>query len=274
MKKILLMFSIYYLILMPVFAQNNKITEEYLKNKKHFSVMNPIVENIAEKAIKTKLKKDLGKGRYRVKFDGYSLGSMKCGVFKNLEVIGKNFKINDIEVPYLKLKNETDYNWIDFSEKTVRIKSNIVFNYDLELTEKSVNSALKQKDFEKNIEKINQKAFPLFALKEVTIRIHNDKVFMIMDYFLPISGDKKIRKFVVSSKFKVDNGKILADSININTSYGNIPIAKVANLINLLDPLTFTLIKINEQNCKSQIENVIINDDIIKINGKIFIKGE
>ena len=146
--------------------------------------------------------------------------------------------------------------------------------YGASCTEKSINTALEQNDFKNTIQKINKKAYPLFAIENFNVRTNDDKVFLIMDYLLPLSGSNKIRRFIVSTKFKIDNGKIIADNIEINTSYGNVPIEKIANLINLLDPLTFTLTKINEQNCKSQIEDVIIKDDIIKINGKIFIKGE
>ena len=42
-----------------------------------------VVEKFVEKAIKKSLKKKIGYGRYKVKFDGYTVGSMKKGIFKN-----------------------------------------------------------------------------------------------------------------------------------------------------------------------------------------------
>ena len=35
---------------------------------------------------------------FKVKFDGYTLSSMKQGVFKNLELTGEDFKIDDIVI--------------------------------------------------------------------------------------------------------------------------------------------------------------------------------
>ena len=81
MKKFLLGLLILVTACMPAIAKVDKTSAEYLKTKKHFAIMNPIVENIAEKAIKKTLQKEIGEGRYKVKFEGYTLGSMKKGIF-------------------------------------------------------------------------------------------------------------------------------------------------------------------------------------------------
>lgn len=274
MKKVLSLILISLTICVPVFAKTDKTSAEYLKNKKHLAIMNPIVENVAEKAIKKTLKKELGDGRYKVKFEGYTLGSMKKGIFRTLNITGKNLEIDEIPVPYLSLKSITDYNWIDFKEDPVKIKSDITFSYDLDLTEKSISSAMKQKEFQKTLEKVNKRAYPLFTLHDVRIRIRHNKVHVIMDYSLPLASNSKKRNFMVSTDFKVENGKIRATNVGIDNAYGNLPIDKLTNLINLIDPLTFTLVQLNEQECKSQIENVKIEDNILKVNGKIYVKGE
>ena len=49
MKKILSLILISLTVFMPVFAKTDKTSAEYLKNKKHLAIMNPIVENVAEK---------------------------------------------------------------------------------------------------------------------------------------------------------------------------------------------------------------------------------
>ena len=45
-------------------------------------------------------------------------------------------------------------------------------------------------------------------------------------------------------------------------------------MINLLNPLGFTLDLLESKQCDGKIENVNIVNNKIKINGKIFIKGE
>ena len=154
MKKNLFILLLIILLISPVFAYTDKNGYEYLKNKKHLTPMRPFVEKIAEKAIKRTLKKKIGSGNYKVKFRGYTLNSMKKGIFKNLEIVGKKLEIEDIKIPYLGLKSETDYNWLDYSENSIKIKSDIVFNYNLELTEDSINSALKRDNYKNTLKKL------------------------------------------------------------------------------------------------------------------------
>ena len=277
MKKFILLLIISITIIMPIQAKTDKTSETYLKNKKHLAIMNPIAESFAQKIIKKSLKKEIGEGKYQVKFEGYTLSSMKKGIFKNLKIIGKNLNIKNIPIKSLELRSTTDYNWIDFNENPIKIKSDIAFNYYIELTEKSINEALKQKDYQKTLDNLNKRAYPLFTMHDVRIRIKHDKAHIIMEYSLPLASNKKKKTFMVSSKFKVENGKIKASNIGIDNAYGNLPIDKVTNLVNLIDPLSFTLTQLNNSNCKGQIENVKIEDNIIQINGKIFIekqKGE
>lgn len=257
--------------MLPVFAKTDKNSVEYLKEKKHLSLMNPVVEKIAEKAIKKSLKKEF-KGSYKVDFDGYTLGSMRAGIFKNFVVKGKNLEIDEIEIPYLKLTSVTDYNWIDYKAEPMVYKSDMTFLYEMDLTEDSINSALKHKSYKKKIEKINNIAYPLFTLYETRIKIKNNKLYIIMEYNLPLASFKRNKTFIVSTSLKVENNKIYANNVNIDKSYGNLSLNKVTNLINLLDPLTFTLSLIESKDCQGRVDNVTIMDDIIKINGRINIK--
>ena len=270
MKKILILLICVF-IMLPVFAKTDKNSVEYLKEKKHLSLMNPVVEKIAEKAIKKSLKKEF-KGSYKVDFDGYTLGSMRAGIFKNFVVKGKNLEIDEIEIPYLKLTSVTDYNWIDYKAEPMVYKSDMTFLYEMDLTEDSINSALKHKSYKKKIEKINNIAYPLFTLYETRIKIKNNKLYIIMEYNLPLASFKRNKTFIVSTSLKVENNKIYANNVNIDKSYGNLSLNKVTNLINLLDPLTFTLSLIESKDCQGRVDSVTIMDDIIKINGRINIK--
>lgn len=270
MKKILILLTCVF-IMLPVFAKTDKNSVEYLKEKKHLSLMNPVVEKIAEKAIKKSLKKEF-KGSYKVDFDGYTLGSMRAGIFKNFVVKGKNLEIDEIEIPYLKLTSVTDYNWIDYKAEPMVYKSDMTFLYEMDLTEDSINSALKHKSYKKKIEKINNIAYPLFTLYETRVKIKNNKLYIIMEYNLPLASFKRNKMFIVSTSLKVENNKIYANNVNIDKSYGNLSLNKVTNLINLLDPLTFTLSLIESKDCQGRVDSVTIMDDIIKINGRINIK--
>lgn len=95
-----------------------------------------------------------------------------------------------------------------------------------------------------------------------------------MSYNFPISPSRKDKTFVVKTGLKVERNKISADDISFDSSYGALSADKVTNLINILDPLTFALDLMNTKKCNARIENVKIIDNIIQINGKIYVKGE
>lgn len=272
-KKITILFIIAVFAVLPVYAKQDKISAEYLKNKKHFAILNPLVENIAEKSIKKSLKKECN-GDIDVKFEGYTLASMKKGVFKTLNIKGKDLLIEGIEIPLMEIKSLTDYNRIDYKQNPPVIKSDMEYAYHLELSEKSINEALDKKDYQKTIQRINNIAYPLFMLYDVNVKIRNNKVYIIMDYNFPISKLAKNRSFVVSTGFKINGEKIKAYNVAIDKAYGNLSVEKITNLINLLDPLSYTLSVMNKKKCNARIENVKIVDNIIQIDGKIFVKGD
>lgn len=250
----------------------DKTSEEYLINRKHAAFMNPLVECIAQSQIKKALKKETG-ADFKVKFEGYTLSSMKAGVFKYLDITGKNVTIEGVEIPYLKFKTLSEYNRIDYTSDPVLVKSDMEFYYEMHLSEKSINDALKSKEYRKTIQKVNKKAYPLFMLTDVRAKIKNNRVYIIMDYNFPINPAGKNKTFMVSTNFNVINGIIKARDIGLDSAYGNLPLEKVTNLINLLDPLSFTLDLVNTRKCKGKIENVKIEDNIFKVNGRMFVKG-
>ena len=107
MKKLLITLLIFTLFLTPVLAKTDRLSEDYLKTGRHVSVMNPFAEGFVERAIKRAIKKE-AKGRYKVKFRGYTLESMKKGIFKYLEIKGKHINADGIHIPYCELKTTTD----------------------------------------------------------------------------------------------------------------------------------------------------------------------
>lgn len=273
LKNIVVLFVAMIMCTSSVLAKTDRLSAEYLKNKRHFAPLNPLVETVAQKVIKNSLKKSTGEN-FKVKFDGYTLYSMKQGVFKNLELEGDKFQISGIDVEYLKLKSITDYNKVNYKQNPAVIETDMTYAYELHLTESSINQALTYKDYKKNLDKINNITYPLFVLKDVDAKIKNNKLHIIMSYNFPISPSRKDKTFVVKTGLKVERNKISADDISFDSSYGALSADKVTNLINILDPLTFALDLMNTKKCNARIENVKIIDNIIQINGKIYVKGE
>lgn len=272
-KKIAVIFLCLFLVTAQAIAAVDKTSEDYLKNKRHFAIMKPLAEKIGQRVIKKSLKKET-KGKYKVKLEGYTVSSMKKGIFRDLQINGKNLEVEGVEIPYMKLRTDTDYNWIDYSKEPVVFKSDITLSYELGMDENCINSALKTEKYDKKLQSVNRHAYPLFTISDVRLRIKHDKLHIIMEYNFPIKPAKKNRTFMVSSKINVINGRVKLSNIGFDNAYGNLPLNKVTNLVNLIDPLSFTLDLIDNKKCDGNIESIKIVDDVIIVNGKIYIKGE
>lgn len=273
MKKLLLILLSILILSIPAYSSQDTNSAEYLRNKRHFSPMNAPVESMAQKIIKSSLKKETG-ANFKVKFSGYTLSSMKKGIFKYLEITGKDVVVEGIELPYVNLKSLSDYNWVDYTQDPIKFRSDMEFQYNLNLSEKTINDVLKDKEYQNVIKKVNKLAYPLFTLSDVRTRIRNGKIHLIMEYNFPITPMKQNKTFMVSTGFRVDNGKIKACNVSVDNAYGNVSITKVTNLINLLDPLTFALELLDSKKCTAKLESIKIEDDTVYASGRIFVKGD
>lgn len=273
MKKFFVIILTSLFLTMPVLAKTDKTSLDYLKNKKHFAIVNPIAENFVEKLIKKALKEQVGNFKYKTKFEIYTLSSLKKGIFKRAEITAYDFNFDNIPIKYVNIKSLDEYIWIDIKSDPMKFKTDANLEYNIELTEESINAALDKKDYQKKLAKVNNIAYPLFTIHDLNAYVKNNYFVFLMSYSLPLSSSNKTRTFTAASNFLVDDGKIKVDNIKVDKAYSKMPLHKIANLLNLLDPLTFTISELTDNKCKSKIESVKVEDNIIKINGKIFIKG-
>ncbi len=200
---------------------------------------------------------------------------MKQGIFKYLEITGKNVTTKkDIKIPYFNIKTVKDYNWVDYNSDPIVFKSDMEFDCITHLSEKTINDALADDEYKKVLNKVNNKAYPLFVINDVIVKIKNDKLYIIMSYNFPIAPKSKDRTFMVSSGLKVVNNEIKTKDVAFDNAYGNLPLNKVTNLVNMLNPLNFTAKLIGDKNSDVKINNIEIKDDIVIIGGKIFVKGD
>ena len=250
----------------------DKYSIDYLQGKNHFSMTKCLGEHAVKKALKKALKKETGTN-FDVKFEGYTLSSIKRGVFKSIELSGENVKIEGVTIPYVHLKSLDDYNYIDYTKNPIEFKCDMTYAFDMLLDDEAINTALKDSDYNKTLAKVNKIARPLFVIKGVRTKIVDNKMYIITEYNLPIAITKD-RTFIAQSDFEVVNGVIKAKNVSIDTSYGNLGLNKVANLINYLNPLEFTIDILNGGKQKTIIENVNIVDNKVKVDGKIYIKAE
>jgi len=251
-------------------AEVDKYSKEYLQENSHFSITKPFAEYAVKKAVKSALKKET-KANFDINFEGYTTSSIKKGIFKYIELEGKEVNYHDIVIPYVHLKSLTDYNYIDYTQSPMVFKSDMTYEYELLLSEDSINSALKDSDYNKILAKVNRIANPLFVVSGTSIKIIDNKMYIITSYNIPLVKGKE-RTFIAQSDFEIVNGKIKAKNVSIDTSYGKLGLNKVANLINYLNPLEFTLDLLDDNKHNGTIESIQIVDNKVKVGGKIYVK--
>ena len=130
MKRFLTALTIVLLSLNTAFAGVDRLSQEYLQSTNHFSPTKHFAECFVQRAIKKALKKETG-ANFDVNFEGYTTSSIKRGIFKNLEITGKDVKIENIDVPYIHFKSLTDYNYIDYTKSPMEYKSDMTFAFDV-----------------------------------------------------------------------------------------------------------------------------------------------
>ena len=122
MKRIIFLITAIVLTQSVSYAAVDRYSKEYLQNRHHFAIINPVVECAVEKAIKAQLRKDTG-AEFDVKFTGYTTSSMKKGIFKSFELATDNLILEEgIPISDLHLKSETDYNYIDYTKSPLEKK--------------------------------------------------------------------------------------------------------------------------------------------------------
>ena len=270
MKKIFTILLIAFLTSNICFAVD-RYSVEYLQGKNHFSLTRKIAEKSVKSTLRKALKKETGTN-FDINFEGYTLSSIKRGVFKSIELTGKDVNYNGMVIPHVHLQSLDDYNYIDYTKNPVVFMCDMTYAYEIWLDDESLNTALKDAAYSKILTRVNKIAKPFFVVKGVRTKIKDDKLYIITDYNLPLATTKD-RSFVAQSDFEVINGKIKAKNIHIDSAYGNLGLNKVANLINYLNPLEFAVDILGSGKQKTIIENVNIIDNQVKISGKIYLKA-
>jgi len=257
----------------PTFAETDKFSEDYLKNKKHFAIANPLTEGLIERALKKILQKET-QADFKVKFSAYTLSSLRRGIFKSIDLEAEDLIVEDIPIPYAHLKSILDYNYVDYKSRPIAFKSNMEFEYELLLSDETINEALKRKEYYEVLGKVNKLAYPLFEIRKVKTKIIDDRLYIAVLYNFPINPNEKNKIFIVSSLFSVKNGKIVASDISLDEAYKKISLRKVSNLVNLVNPLEFMLSLLDSKKSKGTVKNLEFVDNKIKVNGTIFIKEQ
>lgn len=277
MKKIFLIFVILLLNLNMALASNclYNCVEPYGLSSGFFRFVsglggsNFIAENIAKSILRGEIEKNV-QGNVRVRLNSYSTKDLQKGIFKSIRIKGKNINIDGIKFSRLNIKTLCDFNYVSQD-----VNNNIVFNEDLplsfsvQMTEDDINSAVLIDDYQKLIQKINERGRGFFIIENSKLKIKENKLYFILQVSLPFVKDAQ--DVVIASDLKVNDGRIKLANIRLANRKLAVNIKKVDRIVNYLNPLDFSLDILQNKNAVLTVQNVEIKDDKIYVDGIIVI---
>lgn len=235
--------------------------------------INFLSEKIANAIIKKAILKD-SKGKYKVDMQSYNLSSLKQGIFKSLEVTGKDTVTDGVYISNIKLKTLCDYNYIalDNKNKTATFKEDFNMAYALQFTEDDlINTMQTNRQYLEMIRKANSigNASKLFNIVSTSAKIKDNKLYYTMKVAIPLI--KKRPEIVIETDMKARNGEIVLNDSKLVTDSFKLDMSKLEKILNFLNPLEFAMGIFEEKQAVSKVQEITIQNNTVNIIGTFTI---
>lgn len=252
--------------------QNYKTSSGFSKFMGSVTGANFIARKAGESIIKKSIKND-AEGDFDVKLESFSAADLAAGRFKSLSITGKNIVSDDVYLSYLNLKTICDYNYIVLDKKnnTATFKEDFGMIFGAVMTESDINNSMQNKEYKYLIDEINSlgKSISLFNIQSAKVKIKNNKFMYVIKIAFPMFGMSK--SVVITSDINVHNGRIIFTQTNVMNDYVKMDLSKITYLLNYLNPLNFSLRILENKDADMQIQEAVIKNDKIYVNGIITV---
>lgn len=251
---------------------NPELSNGFARALSNATGTNFIAEKAAQSIIKNQIKKE-AKGSFNVKVDSFSVPDLKAGRFKGLEITGKDIITDDVYLSYLKLKTLCDYNYIvvDSKNNTATFKEDFGMAFAASVTENDLNNTMKAAGYNALIDELNSigGSFNLFKITTSHVKIRDNKFMYVVQVAFPFVNTKK--DVVLTADINVHNGKIIFSHTKLINDYFAMDLSSAAYAINYLNPLNFTLKILENKDADMQVEEAVIKDNQINVDGTILV---
>ena len=280
MKKLLLFLGI--LLLCNTTAQascedfscptDTRLSNKFVRGIGTVTGTNFLVEKTAQSILRKQIEKE-AQGKFNVKLDSFSLSDLKAGRFKFLQIIGQEVVAEDVYLSYLKLKTMCDYNYITLDKKNnlITFKENFGMSFFMGISEDDLNNTMNSISYKKLVDEVNNfgKTYHIFNITSTNIKLRNNQLMYILEISIPFIKNKQ--NIVVSSDINVYNGKIYLTKTNIINKHFNLDLGNLSYIMNYVNPLNFSLKILKNKDADLIVENAVIKNNRIDINGKIIV---
>lgn len=233
---------------------------------------NFVARKTAESIVKKSIERN-SKGDFDVEIDSFSAADLAAGRFKSLKITGKNIVSDDVYLSYLNLKTICDYNYIIYNKKnkTATFKENFGMTFGAVMTEDDINNSMNSTSYKRLLDDINTigKNTMLYNIKSSRVQFANNKLLYVLKVGFPLVGGTKT--IVISSDVNVHNGKIILAETEVMNEKLKIDLSKITYLLNNLNPLNFSLKILENKDANLQVQEAVIKDNKINVNGIITV---
>ncbi len=232
-----------------------------------------LTQAIANSIIKGELKKATGSKGFKANMKSFSANDLAAGRFKSLTITGKNLNLDGVHLSEFNASTICEFNYIKATKKSVKFKENFAMNYSMAMSNEDLKKTVLSKDYLTFLHSMNFKMgrVNLFELEDVDVNFKNDKFYFSMkmkntlfNYTIPFNMD-------VSSKMKVQNGKIKVSEVALENLNQKISLTQVTNILNMINPLNFTVNILDNEHTKIAIKTLDIKNDKLTIDGTLFV---
>ena len=265
----------------PVFAQDlsalctqpHDLSMKGTRFIANISGMTLLSQAIANSIVKSELKKSTGAKGFKVKMKSFSAKDLADGRFKSLNISGKNLDFDGIYVSEFKASTVCDFNYIKATPKSITFKDNFAMNYSMTISDTDLNKTVLSKDYLAFLKSLNVKAggLNLMELKDVDVRLKNDKLYFklqmdnkVFSYNIPVFMN-------VSTKMKVEDNKIKLTEVTLENLNQKINLTQFTNMINMINPLNFTVDVLGNDKTKVSLQSMDIKGDKLVLAGTMFV---
>lgn len=231
-----------------------------------------LVEQVAQSVIRGELKKET-KEKFKVKLKSYSAFDLAHGRFKSLSISGKNLDIDGVYITSLDLNTLCPFNYVELSKKSIKFKENMVVGFKTEISDTDLRKTMKSGGYLDKLNKVNLSGLgiTLFKLEGADVRIKNNKIYFTINVSSQLFSMKKSSDIVICSDVKVEDGRIVLTKIEFVNLFARLDLSKITYLLNAINPLTFSMNILENENTKLSVQNVNIIGDRIVVDGTVFI---
>lgn len=228
-------------------------------------------EKIAQSKIKDDLKRATGQN-FNVSVKSYSFQDFIHGRFKSITITGKNLDIQGAYLSFLELRTLCDFNYVKFSRNSIKFKENMIVGFLMEISDADLTKTMHSSGYLDKLNCVNVEGcgITFFKLSGADVEIKNNKLYFTVRVTSQLLLVKPL-DVVMSTDLKVKDGRIVLTKVDLGNLVKGVDLGNVANQLNKVNPLTFSLNVLENKDTKMCIKDVKIIGDKIIVKGNIYI---